>query len=132
METVIVIMEKDSKTGFLEKEIASLSISENVDYIVNLYAAGGELVIKLADQRELQDWEFDAVYDYFDPEVFGERVLGVSEVEDTYNPTWEVRLPFDCGDIEGVEKTVSEILNIFDKEINEVYETVKEKEAEYK
>ncbi|MCD7854946.1 MAG: hypothetical protein LUG66_04945 [Clostridiales bacterium] len=131
METIVVIMEKDPKTGFLDKEIASLSISKNVEYIVNLYAQGDRLFIKLSDEKELKDWEFNAVYDYFDPEVFSGRALEVKEVEDSYNPTWELKLPFNRDNIEETEKNVCDILEIFKKEINDVYEACKDKEADY-
>ena len=35
-DTIIVIMLKNKNTGFLEKELASLDLVENVDYIVNI------------------------------------------------------------------------------------------------
>lgn len=131
MDTIIVIMEKNLKTGFLEREIAGLSLSENQKYIVNIYAAGDSLCIKLSDDRELEDWEFEAVYDYFDTEVFGGRITEISEEEDTYNPTWKIELPFDENNTEGLEERVEEILDIFKKELSSVYEVIKDKKGEY-
>ena len=131
MDTIIVIMEKNLKTGFLEREIAGLSLSENQKYIVNIYAAGDSLCIKLSDDRELEDWEFEAVYDYFDTEVFGSRITEISEEEDTYNPTWKIELPFDENNTEGLEERVEEILDIFKKELSSVYEVIKDKKGEY-
>lgn len=131
MDTIIVIMEKNLKTGFLEREIAGLSLSENQKYIVNIYAAGDSLCIKLSDDRELEDWEFEAVYDYFDTEVFSSRITEISEEEDTYNPTWKIELPFDENNTEGLEERVEEILDIFKKELSSVYEVIKDKKGEY-
>ena len=36
-ETVFVIMLKNKETGFLEKELGSLNINKNDEYIVNLF-----------------------------------------------------------------------------------------------
>lgn len=131
MEEIIVIMEKNPATGFLEKEIASLSLSKNEEFIVNLYSVKNELFIKLSTDREVKDWEFDAIYDYFDPGVFDGKAKRVCEVEDTYNPTWELVTDFDENDIDGLTERIIEILDIFKKEIYDVYETVKDKEGEY-
>ncbi|MGN1230890.1 MAG: DUF6762 family protein, partial [Anaerotignum sp.] len=75
-ETVIVIMLKDAETGFLEKELGAYSISENGELIFNIYAEGEEkkVVLRLTCERELQDWEYDAVYDYYDIETVGALV----------------------------------------------------------
>ena len=37
-ETVFVIMLKNKETGFLEKELGSLNINKNDEYIVNLFS----------------------------------------------------------------------------------------------
>ncbi len=131
MDTVIVIMEKDKKTGFLEKEIAGLSLSKNEEYVVNVYAMEGDLYIRLSVDREVKDWEYNAVFDYFDTEVFNGKIKDISEVDDTYNPTWELRLPFDPENIDEVKKRVEEILEIFKKEINDVFGVIADKEGEY-
>lgn len=131
MDTIIVVMEKDSKTGFLEKEIVGLELSENQKFIVNIYVMGDKLYMKLSDDREISDWEYDAIYDYFDDEVFGDRVDSVSEVEDTYDPTWEIVIDFDENDLDSLNDRVEEILAIFASEINSVYDAIKDKEGEY-
>ncbi|MCD8090557.1 MAG: hypothetical protein LUD81_08070 [Clostridiales bacterium] len=131
MDTVIVIMEKDKKTGFLEKEVAGLKLSRNEEYIVNVYAMGGELYIKLSVDKEVKDWEYNAIFDYFDTDVFGDKINGISEVDDTYNPTWEIHLDFDAGNLDAVKERVEEILDIFKTEIKDVFSVIADKEGEY-
>ncbi|MCD8215052.1 MAG: hypothetical protein LUC97_05370 [Clostridiales bacterium] len=131
MDTVIVIMERDKKTGFLEREVGSLKLSENEKYIVNVYSEEGSLFLRLTTPKDVKDWEYDAVFDYFDTEIFGGKIKEISEVDDTYNPTWELKLDFDENKLSEVSGRVEEILEIFNTEINDVFNVIADKEGEY-
>ncbi|MDO5389223.1 MAG: hypothetical protein Q4F63_08310 [Clostridia bacterium] len=133
-DTIIVIMLKNKNTGFLEKELASLDITENADYIVNIFAAdeeeGRKLHIKLSTKKDVADWEYSAIYDYYDTDCF--NGLGqVIDADDDYNPVWEVVIDYD-DDIAVLEEKTAEILAAHKKEIEDVFETIKDKESEYK
>ena len=68
-ETVIVIMLKDETTGFLEKELDSYTLAENSELIFSIYAEGRDektVTLRLTCGRTLEDWEYEAVYDYYD------------------------------------------------------------------
>lgn len=132
-ETIIVIMLKNKNTGFLEKELASLDLTENVEYIVNIFAVDEEenrkLHIKLSTERNVEDWEYSAIYDYYDPECFAGKAQ-VIDADDDYNPVWEIIIEYN-EDMAVMEKAVAEILAIHKKEIEDVFETIKDKESEY-
>lgn len=132
-ETIIVIMLKDKNTGFLEKELASLDLTENVEYIVNIFAVdeeeGRKLHIKLSTERNVEDWEYSAIYDYYDTECFAGRAE-VIDADDDYNPVWEVVIDYK-EDIAVLADNVAELLAIHRKEIEDVFETIKDKESEY-
>lgn len=132
-ETIIVIMLKNKNTGFLEKELASLDLTENVEYIVNIFAVDEEenrkLHIKLSTERNVEDWEYSAIYDYYDPECFAGKAK-VIDADDDYNPVWEIVIEYN-EDMAVMEKAVAEILAIHKKEIEDVFETIKDKESEY-
>lgn len=135
MDTIFVIMLKDKKTGFFEKELASLPINKNDNLIVNLFAQGGEddkkeIVMKITTDRNVEDWEFSAIFDYYDTEIYNGIVNKISEIEDMFNPTWEVIFDF-TDDLIDMEDKISEILNIHKNELEDVYETIKNKESEY-
>ncbi len=133
-DTIIVIMLKDKNTGFLEKELASLDITENVGYIVNIFAIdendGRKLHIKLSTEKDVEDWEYSAIYDYYDPDCFN-GTAEVLDADDDYNPVWEVVIDYS-EDISALEEKVKKILAIHKKEIEDVFETIKDKEMEYK
>ena len=135
MDTVVVIMQKDRKSGFLEKELASLNIENNENLIVNIFAMEEEsgdmlLHIKVSTDSDVLDWEYSAIFDYYDKEIYGEKVKSVVEIDDDYNPTWEIIMDYD-NDIFSLEDKVTEILEIHKNELEDVYNTIKNKESEY-
>lgn len=128
-ETVIVIMLKNKETGFLEKEIGSLDINKNEEYIVNIYVMEDKLYIRLSTGRDVEDWEYSAIYDYYDTDCF-KNIAEVADVDDDYNPVWEVAIDFN-NDLAETEKAVNKILDIHTNELNDVFETIADKESEY-
>ena len=133
-EMSVVIMLKDKDTGFLEKELGSYKITENENLIVNIYAeetADSCLChMKVSTDYEPEDWEFEAIYDYYDNEIFGGEVLSLLEVEDCFNPTWEMVFDF-CDDIYVMESKISRLLKIHENELKSVYSLIADKKDEY-
>jgi len=133
-ETVIVIMLKDKDTGFFEKELGCYKIENNDTLIYNTYATengeGYTVNMKLTCDREVSDWEFDAIYDYYDPETLMPFVSSIEEEEDCYNPTWNVTFDF-LDNTEAMEEKISEILSYHAKELETVYEAIADKKDEY-
>lgn len=132
-ETVIVIMLKDAETGFLEKELGAYSISENGELIFNIYAEGEEkkVVLRLTCEKELQDWEYDAVYDYYDTETVGALVDSIEEEDGHYDPVWVVTFPF-AEEQDVMEQKLTDILDAHKEELLSVYEAIKDKEDDYR
>lgn len=135
MDTVIVIMQKDKETGFLDKELASLTINENESFIVNLFVMENdnnepEMHLKLSTEKDVDDWEFSAIFDYYDTDIYSENVKEVLEIDDTYNPTWEFIFDYS-NEINEIEEKIIKILSMHKTELEDVYETIKDKESEY-
>jgi len=130
-ETVIVIMLKDAETGFLEKELGAYSLPENSGLIFNIYAEGETVVLRLTCDKELQDWEYDAVYDYYDPETVGPLVDSIEEEDGHFDPVWVVRFPF-AEEQEVMEEKLADILQAHQEELLSVYEAIKDKEDDYR
>lgn len=133
-ETVLVIMLRDPQTGFLEKELMSLNIGENEAYIYNTYAAetenGTVVVLKLTCGREVEDWEFNAIYDYYDEETLMPHISSIAEDEDAYDPTWIVTLPY-VDNVDLMEEKILEILDLHKQEMDSVYEAIKDQKEAY-
>lgn len=135
-ETVIVIMEKNSKTGFLEKEIGSYTVKENDNLLVNAFCRQSDKTylvhMKLTCPYDVADWEFDAIYDYYDTDDVKEKTnaLAMEEVTPCYNPTWEIIFNLLDGQ-EEMEEKINSIVEIHKKELDSVFEAIKDKENEY-
>lgn len=133
-DTVVVLMLRDNKTGFLEKEIAQYKILENENLIVNLFGEKSDdeinIHMKITTDRDVEDWEFSAVYDYYNEEVFNDIVKSIEAEEDCYNPTWEVVFLYDDNELI-VEEKINKILEIHINELSEVYSVIKDKKEEY-
>lgn len=132
-EYLIVIMERNPETGFLEKELGSYDFGEHTDFIVNIYGEKENDIMtahmKLSVKKDVEDWEFDAIYDYYNIEtVAGENAQGF-EIEDCFNPTWEYVFEFSS-ETHNIEE-ITGILNRHENELIEVYKTVKDKKDEY-
>ena len=134
MDTVIVIMQKDTKTGFLDKELASLTIAENENLIVNLFVIEENdklnMHIKLSTERDVKDWEYSAIFDYYDTDIFDGFAENITEEDDYYNPTWEIVFEY-IDEISELESKITKLLEIHKAELEEVYKIIENKESEY-
>lgn len=133
-DTLIVIMLKDSSTGFLEKELGSYCVGEYENLIVNAYALECDkkykVYIKVSVDRDVEDWEFDAIYDYYDDTAIREIVTSIEEVEDCYNPTWEITFDFIESN-QHMEDRLKQILKYHHDELYDVYTVIEQKKEEY-
>ncbi|WFD09351.1 DUF6762 family protein [Tepidibacter hydrothermalis] len=131
----LILMQKNKETLEIEKEIGSYTIGSNLDLINGIYMTCEDekniVHLKLTTEKDVEDWEFSAILDYYDDEVLNELILSVKEIEDAYNPTWEVDFEFvDSQD--GMQSKIESILDKHKKELDEVYAEIKDKEEEYK
>ena len=134
-ETVIVIMLKDKKTGFLEKELSCYHLGEQQDIMLNIYAEENEqneitVFMKLTCERDVLDWEYNAILDYYDMETVKSYVDTIQELEGEYNPVWLVTFPF-LYEQQQMEQKLCLILQAHEKELNSVYEVIADKKDDY-
>ncbi|SHJ33599.1 hypothetical protein SAMN02745975_01848 [Geosporobacter subterraneus DSM 17957] len=131
---VVMLMEKEQDTGYLTKEIGSYRIMEGGQYIDSIYLTDQEgertVHLRLTTDRDLEDWEYEAVFDYYDTEVFGQEIRSIVEVEEEFNPVWEIAFPF-TDSREGMETMLERILTIHKTELNSTYEEIQDKKEEY-
>ena len=132
-ETVIVIMLKDGTTGFLDSELGSYSvICENLIYNIFALELDSKINVhmRLTTERDLADWEFSAVLDYYDTEPLLEICASATEDDSGYNPIWEVVFEFSQNQ-EIMQERLSQILKLHKAELDSVYDAIKDLEDEY-
>ena len=91
----LILMEKDNETGFVTKELGSFNVSEGAEYIKGFYVQGDTVYIKFDTNKDVQEWEYSAIYDMFNLELFEEEGFKIEEVEDEYNPTYLVSFKYE-------------------------------------
>lgn len=134
---VVILMKKDSKTGFFESEVGSYRVSEMGEYIESIFVTDKEnddvVHLRLTTAEPVKDWEYSAIYDYYDEDkVFAlEFVMSIQPIEDNYDPLWEVTFKL-ASEREKTEKQIQEILKAHHMEMQEVMQEIEGKEEEYK
>jgi disulfide oxidoreductase YuzD len=127
-------MLKNKETGILEKELSSITLDKNDEFILNVFAVQEQeciyVHIRLTTDKDTQDWEYNAILDYYDTEVFKDKVISISEIEESYNPSWEVVVKYTEDD-EKLREITEELLEIHRKELYDVYKIIADKETEY-
>ncbi|WP_141228403.1 DUF6762 family protein [Anaeromicrobium sediminis] len=128
-------MEKNKESGVLEKEIENYTISNHGNLIESIYMIHEEekdlVYVKITTDKDVEDWEFPAILDYYDEDTLKNVALSCKEIEDTYNPTWEVVVEFIPIQDE-MQKKLQALLNKHKEQLDEVYDTIKGKKEEYK
>lgn len=133
-ETTIIIMQKNAETGFLEKEQGSYTVQGDSAFIQRVYAQdsenGQDVWMYLTCEKELEDWEYEAVFDYYDTESLAAQVESVEEIEEHMNPVWLVRFAYIAHQ-EEMEGKLSCILDLHIKELHSVYDAIADKKDDY-
>jgi len=139
-DTNIIIMLKDKDTGEMTEEAMNCSIYGDYEhYIDGAYAVKNDdgdftthIKLTVGKERTVENWQFDAIYDYYDESALENLVESFKEVEDVSDPMWEVSFTFSPDKFEFIlEKRINGILDAHKAEIEAVFDGIEEHKAEY-
>lgn len=131
-DLVVILMLK--RGGVIEKELGSVKIGRHGNLLHNVYVTEEEdaaMLVRLfiTVERDLADWEFQAVFDHYDTEIYDGLDLTVTEVTGEDNPVWEIS--FALPDLERLGVKIMGILNLHSRELAGVMDAIKDSESEY-
>lgn len=130
-KTIIVLMEKEKGTGNFVREIESYDI-EKSELINSLYAMDNgeelEIYLTLSTERDLEEWEYTAFYDYVDIDNLKSMYEDVEELDDTFNPAFKFKLSY-C--TEGMEEKLNNFVDRYFDEVKKTYDEIKDLKEEY-
>lgn len=133
-DAAFIIMLKNEETGFLEKEIGSCRLGRWGAYLGRVHAEdeNGErlLHMKLTTATDVKDWEYAAIFDYYDEEILSGLSLRVTPDTEGYNPAWDCVLPFE-EDPESLQDIMLGLLRAHAHELDEIAEAIAGREEEY-
>lgn len=127
----LVLMEKDKETGFIKKELGSYSVDEGALFVKKFFLEGEEINLYFDTNKDVEEWEYSAIYDLFNKDVFEENGYKVEEDLDEYNPTFILKFDY-VDDHNKMQDKVNEILFLISNEMEAVFNNIKGKEEEYK
>lgn len=126
----LVLIEKDKETGFIKRELGSFEVSEGALFVKKLYVLDEIVYMYFDTNKNVEEWEYSAIYDLFNSEAFIESGYEVEEDLDEYNPTYIIKFKYE-DDYDKMKKKIQEVVSIIDKEMNLVFEAIKGKESDY-
>ncbi|MBU5488588.1 hypothetical protein KQI77_10655 [Clostridium sp. MSJ-8] len=126
----LVIMEKDKETGYIKKELGSFEVTEGAVYVTKLYEIDGIVYLYFDTERDVEEWEYSAIYDLFNTEVFEEAGFKITEDDDEYNPTFILEMPYkeEHGEM---KELLDRAVELIEQEMNNVFKAIEGKEEEY-
>ncbi len=126
----LVLMERDKETGFVKKELGSFEVNEGALYVKKLFVIDDTVSMYFDTNKNVEEWEYSAIYDLFDVEPFEEKGYEVIEDLDEYNPTYIINFKYE-DDYEVMKEKINECISLIVKGMEDVFEAIKGKEAEY-
>lgn len=126
----LVLMEKDKETGFIKKELGSFEVNEGALYVKKLFVLDDTVNLYFDTNKNVEEWEYSAIYDLFNVEPFEEKGYEITEDLDEYNPTYIINFKYE-DEYEVMKEKINECLSLITSEIETVFEAIKGKEAEY-
>lgn len=127
----LLLMKKDTETGFLIEEIGSYKINNHIEYIEKIFLAdeGDTLFIYLTlttDEIE-EDWKYYGILDLYNEDIFSEKIYGIEESTDKFNPTWILKIQYTDNYV-FIENLLNEILALHTAELERIIPLINEKD----
>ncbi|AQS07182.1 DUF6762 family protein [Clostridium beijerinckii] len=126
----LVLIEKDKETGFIKKELGSFEVNEGALFVKKLYVLDDIVYMYFDTNKNVEEWEYSAIYDLFNNEAFTEKGYEIEEDLEEYNPTYIIKFNY-VDDYDVIKGKIQEVVSIIDNEMNAVFEAIKGKESEY-
>lgn len=127
----LVLMEKDKDTKLIIRELGSYQVGDGAKYITKMFYDGDKVNIYFDTNKDVEEWEYSAIFDLFDLKQFEANGYKVEDVDDEYNPTWVVKFDYD-EEHEIMSNKINELCSLIDDSMNKVFEDIKDKEEQYK
>ena len=126
----LILMERDNETGFVTKELGSYKVSDGAEYIKGFYVKGDSVYIKFDTNKDVEEWEYSAIYDVFNMELFENEGFEIEEVEDEYNPTFLINFKYK-DDHDYIEEKLSLSIELIEEAMEKAFNDIEGKEEEY-
>ena len=125
----LVLMEKDKETGFITKELGSFEVNEGALYVKKLFVLDNEVNLYFDTNKDVEEWEYSAIYDLFNIKRFEEEGFIIGEELDEYNPTFILKFPYKEEHLE-MKDVLDKAVELINEEMEKVFLAIEGKEQE--
>lgn len=126
----LILMERDIETGFVTKEVGSFQVSEGALYVKNFYVKGDKIYLVFDTNKDVEEWEYSAIYDMFNYELFEKEGFKIEDIEEEYNPTFLVKFGY-VDDYDYIREKLEKCIDIIVESMNKVFTDIEGKKEEY-
>ena len=126
----LVLMEKDKETGFITKELGSFQVSEGALYVKKLFVLNEEVNLFFDTNKDVEEWEYSAIYDLFNYEAFIKEEFEIEDMLDEYNPTFLIKFKY-VDDYEFMKERINKCVELIETSMGDVFKAIEGKEEEY-
>lgn len=126
----LVLMEKDKETGFITKELGSFEVNEGALYVKKLFVLDNEVNLYFDTNKDVEEWEYSAIYDLFNIKRFEEEGFIIEEELDEYNPTFILKFPYKEEHLE-MKDVLDKAVELINEEMEKVFLAIEGKKEEY-
>ncbi|MCR4943022.1 MAG: hypothetical protein K5986_00865 [Clostridium sp.] len=127
----LVLMEKDKENGYITKELGSFEVNEGALFVKKFFVLDKEVNLYFDTNKDVEEWEYSAIYDLFNEERFKEAGFEIEEDLDEYNPTFILKFKYE-EDYNDMKELINKAVTLIQEEMDNVFEAIKGKEEEYK
>lgn len=126
----LVLMEKDKGTGFITKELGSFQVSDGALYVKKLFVVDEVVNLYFDTNKDVEEWEYSAIYDVFNYEAFVKEEFEIEDVLDEYNPTFLIKFKY-VDDYEFIKERITRCVELIEDSMESAFKDIVGKEEEY-
>ena len=126
----LVLMEKDRETGFISKELGSFQVSEGALYVKKLYVIDEIVNLYFDTNKDVEEWEYSAIYDVFNYEAFSKEEFDIEDMLDEYNPTFLIKFKY-VDDYAFMKERLTRCVELIEDTLEEAFKNIEGKKEEY-
>ena len=126
----LVLMQKDEQ-GFIIKELGSFPVNEGALYIKKLFVQNNIVNVIFDTNKDVEEWEYSAIYDVFNYDIFKNEGYEVEDIDDEFNPTFLVKFNYN-DDYNSTNEELQKIVSLIDEAMELAFKAIEGKEEEYK
>ena len=127
----LVLMEKDKETGYITKELGSFEVNEGALFVRKLFVLDNEVNLYFDTNKDVEEWEYSAIYDLFNEDRFVEEGFSIEDDLDDKNPTFILKFKYE-EEYNDMKEVITKAVNLIQEEMNSVFEKIEGKEEDYK